>query len=101
MASYPSQIARLFERSPFYRNKLRAAGFDSPGAVGGLERIAALPFTEKDELRRSQAEWFSRVPEATRREVALSQLRQAVRERMNLPPFEDWLKKEAQMRMFG
>jgi phenylacetate-CoA ligase len=56
MASYPAQIARLFERSPFYRNKLRAAGFASAEAVGGLERIAALPFTEKDELRRSQAE---------------------------------------------
>jgi phenylacetate-CoA ligase len=56
MASYPAQIARLFERSAFYRNKLRAAGFDSPQAVGGLERIAALPFTEKDELRASQAE---------------------------------------------
>ncbi|HEX6268336.1 MAG TPA: hypothetical protein VFZ81_15735 [Burkholderiales bacterium] len=55
MASYPAQIARLFERSPFYRNKLRAAGFASPEAVGGRERIAALPFTEKDELRRSQA----------------------------------------------
>ena len=55
MASYPAQIARLFERSPFYRNKLRAAGFDSPAAAGGLERIGALPFTEKDELRASQA----------------------------------------------
>ena len=56
MASYPAQIARLFERSPFYRNKLHAAGFGSPQAVGGLERIAELPFTEKDELRKSQAE---------------------------------------------
>jgi phenylacetate-CoA ligase len=55
MASYRSQVARLFERSPFYRNKLRAAGFDSPGAVGGVERIGELPFTEKDELRTSQA----------------------------------------------
>ena len=53
---YKQQIARLFERSPFYRNKLAAAGFDSPAAVGGLERIAALPFTVKDELRASQAE---------------------------------------------
>jgi len=53
--SYRVQIARLYERSPFYRNKLRAAGFASPGAVGGLERIAELPFTEKDELRASQA----------------------------------------------
>jgi phenylacetate-CoA ligase len=53
---YSEQIARLFERSPFYRRKLAAAGFDSPAAVGGLERIAELPFTVKDELRASQAE---------------------------------------------
>jgi phenylacetate-CoA ligase len=55
MDSYRRQIARLFERSAFYRAKLQAAGFDSPEAVGGLERIGALPFTEKDELRKSQA----------------------------------------------
>ncbi len=55
MASYPAQIARLFERSAFYRNKLQAAGFASAQAVGGLERIAELPFTEKDEVRKSQA----------------------------------------------
>jgi phenylacetate-CoA ligase len=55
MPSYRAQIARLYERSAFYRNKLQAAGFASPGAVGGLERITELPFTEKDELRASQA----------------------------------------------
>src|SRR5882724_7716895 len=55
-ATYRGQIERLFARSAFYRDKLRAAGFDSPAAVGGIENIAALPFTEKDELRRSQAE---------------------------------------------
>jgi phenylacetate-CoA ligase len=54
--TYRRQIERLFARSPFYREKLRAAGFDSPDAVGGIENIAALPFTEKDELRESQAE---------------------------------------------
>jgi len=53
---YREQIARLFERSAFYRRKLAAAGFDSPAAVGGLERLDSLPFTEKDELRASQAE---------------------------------------------
>ncbi len=52
---YRKQIARLFQRSEFYKSKLRAAGLDSPAAVGGLERIAELPFTEKDELRQSQA----------------------------------------------
>jgi phenylacetate-CoA ligase len=55
MESYRVQVERLYERSPFYRNKLRAAGFETPRAVGGLERIAELPFTEKDELRASQA----------------------------------------------
>jgi phenylacetate-CoA ligase len=54
--SYRLQIGYLYERSGFYRNKLGAAGFHSPQAVGGLERIAELPFTEKDELRASQAE---------------------------------------------
>ena len=52
-------------------------------------------------LRRSQAEWFGRVPEETRREVAMGQLKQVLRDQMNLPTFEQWLRKEAQMRMFG
>ena len=52
---YRAQIARLFERSSFYREKLAAAGFVSPRDVGGLADIAKLPFTEKDELRASQA----------------------------------------------
>src|SRR5207253_1945085 len=47
---YRAQIARLFERSSFYREKLAAAGFVSPRDVGGLADIAKLPFTEKDEL---------------------------------------------------
>ena len=51
-------------------------------------------------LKRSQAEWFGRVPESTRREVALGQLRQLVRDQMNLPSLQEWLKKEPQMRMF-
>ena len=52
---YRLQIARLFERSSFYREKLVGAGFVSPREVGGLDNLARLPFTEKDELRASQA----------------------------------------------
>ncbi len=48
---YLRQIAYLFERSRFYRDKLGRAGFATPAVVGGLGGIAALPFTEKDELR--------------------------------------------------
>jgi phenylacetate-CoA ligase len=51
---YLRQIEHLFDRSRFYQDKLRAAGFGSPDAVGGLETIAALPLTEKDELRQSR-----------------------------------------------
>lgn len=53
---YPQQIEYLLRRSPFYARKLREAGFKDAQAVGGLAQIAQLPFTEKDELRRSQAE---------------------------------------------
>jgi phenylacetate-CoA ligase len=52
---YRRQVARLFERSPFYREKLKAAGLVSPADAGDLADIARLPFTEKDELRASQA----------------------------------------------
>ena len=52
---YLKQIEYLFERSRFYRDKLERAGFATHGAVGGLEAIAALPLTEKDELRRSRS----------------------------------------------
>jgi len=50
-ASYREQLAYLFERSRFYREKLRAAGFVSARAVGGLAQVAELPLTEKRELR--------------------------------------------------
>ena len=50
-ASYRAQLAYLLERSPFYREKLGAAGVDSAEAAGSLTEIARLPLTEKDELR--------------------------------------------------
>ncbi len=55
--TWQSQIAYLFERSAFYRDKLRAAGIPNAAAAGELEDIGRLPFTEKDEIRRSQAEY--------------------------------------------
>jgi phenylacetate-CoA ligase len=44
-ASYREQLAYLLERSAFYRGKL------GTGDLGGLDDIAALPLTEKHELR--------------------------------------------------
>jgi len=50
---YRAQVAYLFARSAFYRAKLGAAGFADAGQVGGLDAIGRLPFTEKDDLRRT------------------------------------------------
>jgi phenylacetate-CoA ligase len=50
-ASYRAQLAYLFDRSPFYREKLRAAGIATAEAAGGLAEIAQLPLTEKREVR--------------------------------------------------
>ena len=53
-ASYRAQLAYLFERSAFYRDKLAAAGCSSADDAGGLAEISQLPLTEKDELRRTR-----------------------------------------------
>jgi phenylacetate-coenzyme A ligase PaaK-like adenylate-forming protein len=45
-ARYRAQLAYLFKRSAFYREKLAAAGFASERAAGGLADIAELPLTE-------------------------------------------------------
>lgn len=54
--SFRRQAAYLVERSPFYRDKLAGAGFESADAIGGLGAIASLPFTEKQEIRASCTE---------------------------------------------
>jgi phenylacetate-CoA ligase len=50
-ASYRTQLAYLFDRSVFYRDKLTAAGFTSAPSAGGLADIGQLPLTEKREVR--------------------------------------------------
>src|SRR3712207_8949616 len=47
--AYRAELAYLFERSPFYREKLGAAGIDSPGVAGGLAGIGRLPLTRSEE----------------------------------------------------
>ena len=54
--TYKRQIRYLYANSTFYQNKLQAAGFRDAASVGGLDDISQLPFTEKDELRATQAE---------------------------------------------
>jgi len=53
---YARQMAYVFANSEFYRRKFDGAGIRRVEELGGLQQIANLPFTEKDELRRTQAE---------------------------------------------
>ncbi len=55
-ALYRRQIEYLLARSPFYRDKLGAAGFGSAGEIGGLDDIVALPLTEKREVKATTTE---------------------------------------------
>ncbi len=48
---YRRQIAYLLTHSHFYQEKLGRAGMTTSAAIGGLDGIARLPLTEKDELR--------------------------------------------------
>src|SRR4051812_6480336 len=50
-AAYREQVAYLLERSPFYRDKLGAAGVSGAGDAGGLDDMGGLPLTEKQDLR--------------------------------------------------
>jgi phenylacetate-CoA ligase len=48
---YRRQLAYLYDRSAFYREKLSAAGFATAGSAGGLADVAQLPLTDKREIR--------------------------------------------------
>ena len=48
------RLSYVSERSPFYRRKLDAAGIRA-GNVRTLDDVRRIPFTEKEELRLSQA----------------------------------------------
>lgn len=49
------QIDYVWEKSPFYQRKFKDHGVER-GDIRGLEDLPKLPFTEKDELRKSQEE---------------------------------------------
>jgi phenylacetate-CoA ligase len=50
-AAYRGQIGYLLAHSPFYRERLAAAGIANAADAGGLDAIAGLPLTGKHDLR--------------------------------------------------
>ena len=51
-------------------------------------------------LKREQPEWFGRVTQAVRQELAMGLLRAASKRDLGLPTFEQWSKRDSQQRLF-
>jgi hypothetical protein len=51
-------------------------------------------------IRRDQPDWFRRVTDPIRREVAMSRLRAAIRAKLDIPSFDQWAKLYAQRNLF-
>jgi phenylacetate-CoA ligase len=52
---FSRQLDYVWEKSSFYQKKFKGHGIER-GDIRGLEDLSKLPFTEKDELRKSQEE---------------------------------------------
>jgi hypothetical protein len=64
------------------------------------DRLESAVREELRQLKREQPDWFSGVPDACRREVAIGHLRSKVREGLDLPTFGRWSKSDLQQRLF-
>ena len=64
------------------------------------ERLEAVMKEHLKAVKREQPEWFARVPDGTRREIAMSRLRSEIREALDLPTFDQWSKRDLQQRLF-
>jgi hypothetical protein len=64
------------------------------------ERLESALRDQIKAIKREQPEWFARIPEATRQEVALGRLKSTIKESLSLPTFERWSKRDLQRRLF-
>jgi hypothetical protein len=64
------------------------------------ERLNSVLKEQMKAIKREQPEWFSRIPDSTKREIALSRFKSTLRDILNLPSFEDWSKHNLQERLF-
>lgn len=54
--AFQKQMQYLMRNSAFYKQKLASVGLTDIADIPSLDKIHTLPFTEKDELRKSQAD---------------------------------------------
>lgn len=63
------------------------------------ERLQSALHEHMKVIKREQPEWFARVPDQTRRELAMGRLKSEIRETLELPSFEYWTKHFTQQRL--
>jgi hypothetical protein len=64
------------------------------------DRLELAVVEQTKALKREQPDWFNRVPDSTRRELALCRLRTLVKDALDLPDFGRWIKMHPQLRIF-
>ena len=64
------------------------------------ERLEAALREQTKIIRREQPEWFGRVSNTVRNEIAIARLRATIRQTLNLPGFEDWRTLQGQRPLF-
>ena len=64
------------------------------------EHLAEAVRAQMKIIRKEQPEWYQRVTEEIRHEVAIGRLHRIVRENLKLPTLERWSKQESQRRLF-
>ena len=64
------------------------------------ERLETAIRDETKHIRRAQPNWFDRIPEQTKREVALARVKTGLRDALQLPTFDEWRKLQSQDALF-
>jgi hypothetical protein len=73
------------------------SGLESQFSGESLERAVS---EQLKTLRQQQPEWFRRVNDSLRRELAVGRLRSALRQSLDLPSFEEWARRNSQSQLF-
>jgi ATP-dependent Lon protease len=90
------QIQMEYDYEEYCRNKVR----EKIQAEYPEERLKNAIREQMRMIRHEQTNWYERVSDAMRTEVALARIHSLVRESMQLPTFERWTKQEPQKRLF-
>lgn len=100
LESQRQEEARLLTLHAEYEEFCQARTRDRLAAEYPGGKLETALLQQSKAIQREQPEWFQMVPEDTRRQVALSRLLATLRQQIQIPSFEQWLKTNGQSKLF-